>query len=388
MNPEMDGLSARMQASLREREQGDALRGLSGLGQGVDFSSNDYLGLAYGGHLARSIAHRLGAALDSGDHQAGAGGSRLLTGNYPLVEELEEQIAQFHGAEAALFFSSGYAANTGLISTVAGRGDTILYDRLVHASTHEGMRLSAAKRIAFTHNDMDSLAGLAEQTTGQVFVLCESFYSMDGDQAPLVQMAELCARHSWHLIVDEAHAGGVAGDHGQGLVSALGIEELVFSRIITYGKAFGASGGAVLGSSLLRNFLINYCRAFIYSTGPIPAQVVAVQEAYRLVREAHSARSQISLLRTLLLEALPENFRAGFGSEDTDGLNRSAVIPIPCSGNEAVVNLSHQLAAKGYNVRAIRSPSVPHGAERLRCCLHAYNTAAEVHGLAEVLKTI
>ncbi len=375
-----DDLSARMRDRLEERRSTQALRSLSGNGPGSDFSSNDYLGLASGGELASAIARRL-----ENVSNAGAGGSRLLTGNAELTEALEAQSAAFHRAEAGLFFSSGYAANSGLISTIAAREDTIFYDELVHASIHEGMRLSPAKRIAFAHNSAESLRSLAAEAGGQVFVVCESLYSMDGDLAPLAELASLCNERGWHLIADEAHAGGLAGSRGEGLVAALGLEEQVFARVITYGKAFGAAGGMVLGSSRLRQYLINFCRAFIYSTGPMPAQVIAVQEAYRLVESATPERQRIRELRRRLLAGLPRRFYTMNYVVEKEIESPSAIVPLHWPGNEQVVFLSRELATKGFDLRPIRYPSVAKDSERLRCCLHAFNTPEQVDSLLYAL---
>lgn len=387
-----------MRARLEERRQAKALRDVlppTGL---VDYSSNDYLGLASGGELAARVAERLQGLSVAGlvragagsaaypQAQAGAGASRLLGGNYPLLEELEAHAAAFHGSEAALFFSTGYAAQSGLISTVAARGDIILYDSLVHASAHEGMRLSPAARYPFAHNDPAALLAAAENAGplapgAQVFVLVESIYSMDGDLAPLAELAAVCQARGWNLIVDEAHAGGLAGPHGEGLVYALGLQDRVFARVITYGKAFGAAGGMVLGSALLRQYLINYCRAFIYSTGPLVSQVVTVQEAYALVATADAARTRLRALRRAFVDGLDPCWHLPSGPPERD--SPSAIVPIYCPGNEQVLALSTQLAAAGYDLKAVRAPTVAAGSERLRCCLHA--DQLEPEGLMKVL---
>jgi 8-amino-7-oxononanoate synthase len=302
-----------------------------------------------------------------------------------LLDELEAHAAAFHRSEAALFFPTGYAAQSGLISTVAARGDILLYDALVHASAHEGMRLSPAARYPFAHNQVADLLAVGENAlqraahrgggeggdavTPQVFVLVESIYSMDGDLAPLAEIAAACQARGWHLIVDEAHAGGLAGPHGEGLVYALHLQDRVFARVITYGKAFGAAGGMVLGSALLRRYLINYCRAFIYSTGPLLSQVVTVQEAYALVAAADSARERLRALRQALVDGLAPRWHLPSGPPERD--SPSAIVPIYCPGNEQVLALSAQLAAAGYDLKAVRAPTVAAGAERLRCCLHA-----------------
>jgi 8-amino-7-oxononanoate synthase len=367
-------MDSRMRARLEERHQTKALRDVLPPSALLDFSSNDYLGLASSGELAARVAERLQSLSATGAARAGAGASRLLGGNFPLLEELEAHAAAFHRSEAALFFPTGYAAQSGLISTVAARGDLILYDALVHASAHEGMRLSPARRVPFAHNDPAALAAAAE-TAGplapgaQVFVLVESIYSMDGDLAPLADIATVCQARGWQLIVDEAHAGGLAGPHGEGLVYALDLQDRIFARVITYGKAFGAAGGMVLGSALLRRYLINYCRAFIYSTGPLVSQVVTVQEAYALVAAADAARARLRDLRRVLVDGLAPRWHLPSGPPERD--SPSAIVPIYCPGNEQVLALSAQLAAAGYDLKAVRAPTVAAGGERLRCGLHA-----------------
>jgi 8-amino-7-oxononanoate synthase len=374
-------LDERMQARLDERAGQSALRRLRELPAGaVDFSSNDYLGLATG----RELAHRLATQL-AGLERAGSGASRLLGGNTLQTEALEQRAAQFHGAEAGLFFPSGFAAQSGLISTLAARGDTLLYDERVHASAHEGMRLSPAHRRAFRHNDIEHLEHQGLQSSGAVFVLAESIYSMDGDLAPLEELADCCARRGWHLILDEAHAGGLAGANGEGLACQLGLEGAVFARIITYGKAFGVAGGMVLGSATLRQYLINYCRAFIYSTGPLAAQVMAVQEAYELVAASSDARARLRALRGQLIRGLPASFCDAAGDAQAD--SPSAVVPLHFPGNQAVVELSEFLLQQGLALLPVRAPAVPEGSERLRCCLHAFNTPLQVDMLLEALRS-
>lgn len=382
--------SAEAAARLLERRERGAYRTLQSGSTGVDFYSNDYLGLAQSDAFRARVLARLQQEEKQG-LRLGAGASRLLGGNSDALETLEHRVACFHRAESALFFSSGYAANAALVSTLAREGDTIFYDRLVHASLHEGMKLSLARRLAFEHNNPDALAALSDQAhpQGNVWVLCESIYSMDGDVAPLAALAAVCQERGWNLIVDEAHAAGLVGEQGRGLVCALGLEDQVFARVVTYGKAFGTAGASILGSAVFRDYLINYCRAFIYSTGPMALQVLAVDEAYSAVVSADEERAQLLYLRNLLLELLrlSNSGHWQLPQELHAGQEFSGIVPVLCPGNEAVLRLSEYLLAQGYALKAVRSPTVARGAERLRCCLHAYNTEEDVRGLAAALHT-
>src|SRR6185312_6797547 len=290
--PDKDFLSRK----LKEREEQGALRRLRLPVGNVDLCSNDYLGVVRYGLLENGI---LDATLIADTPDAhGSGGSRLLAGNYPLVEETERQIAVFHAAPAALIYNSGYDANLGLLSSVPQRGDVILYDSLSHASIRDGMRLSPAQVYAFAHNDLTELKIRLEKFSkmGNVFVVTESVFSMDGDMAPLVEMADLCRQYDAQLIVDEAHATGVVGPNGEGLVQELGLADECFARVHTFGKAVGCHGAAILGSTLLRDYLINFSRSFIYTTALPPASVRAIARAYALLPRLDEERERLRLL--------------------------------------------------------------------------------------------
>jgi 8-amino-7-oxononanoate synthase len=363
---------------LAERAEQDALRRLR-LPEGkVDFCSNDYLGVVRNGLLE--------GARHGGDAH-GSGGSRLLAGNYALVEETERVIAAYHEAPAGLIYNSGYDANVGLLSCVPQRGDVVLYDALSHASIRDGMRLSFAQAYAFAHNDCGDLdkqlAGavrkIADTGTmrGNVFVVTESVFSMDGDLAPLGEISALCGKYGAQLIVDEAHATGVVGGKGEGLIQELGLTEACFARIHTFGKAVGCHGAIVLGSGLLREFLINFSRAFIYTTAPPPSGVRAIADAYALLPMLNKERERLC--------GLIDQFRsAAIGYERLDSRTPIQVVIVP--GNTAVKALAGRLQDAGLDVRPILYPTVPKDRERLRIVLHAFNTPAEVEGLAGLLK--
>jgi 8-amino-7-oxononanoate synthase len=354
---------------LKEREVQDALRRLL-LPEGkVDLCSNDYLGIARNGLLEDGIL--MAASPADGADAHGSGGSRLLAGNYALIEETERAIAVFHGAAAALIYNSGYDANLGLLSSVPQRGDVILYDALSHASIRDGMRLSLAQAYGFAHNDPDELERRLRVARGAgggaktVFVVTESVFSMDGDFAPLREMVALCRQYDAQLIVDEAHATGVVGGKGEGLVQALGLEKECFARVHTFGKAVGCHGAAVLGSELLRDFLINFSRSFIYTTALPPASARAIARAYALFPRLDAERDRLRLLI--------DRFRqTPMIWQRLDSMTPIQVVVVP--GNAAVKALAARLQEAGLDVRPILSPTVEKGKERLRIVLHAFNT--------------
>ncbi|MBN8548023.1 MAG: 8-amino-7-oxononanoate synthase [Deltaproteobacteria bacterium] len=362
-------IEARFESALEARAASSALRSLS-VGAGIDFCSNDYLGLARSSRLAEEI---LAVQGEMGVVSNGATGSRLISGNSDFAEKLEARIAGFHAAEAALLFSSGYSANIGLLSAIASRHDTILYDEYVHASIRDGIRLGFAGSFSFRHNDVADLERRLMRTRGSVFVVVESLYSMDGDIAPLREIAALCADYGGALIVDEAHAGGVFGESGAGIVPALKLADSVFARVYTFGKALGIHGAAVVGSDVLRRYLINFARSFIYTTAQPPHALAAIGAAYRLLPNLTAERKQVSTL-SASFDAACE--RAGIAERvSAEG---SPVKSILIPGNSAVQKVAEELRRRGFDVRAIRSPAVPAGKERLRVCLHAHNSTQEV----------
>lgn len=331
----------------------------------VDFASNDYLG------FSRSLQWRETEKL-------GSTGSRLLTGNSCEIEELECLIAAFHGAKAGLIFNSGYAANQGVLSSVAMKGDTIIFDAHCHASTWDGMRLSQGRLVAFRHQDLAHLEKKLKSAQGRVFVCTESTFSCDGSLTPLQEIADLCSEYGAHLIIDEAHATGVYGEDGRGLCYSLNKENRFFARIHTFSKALGAHGAIVLGSPLLREYLINFCRTFIYTTA-LPFPIVSkIREAYLKLGDAENERKK--------LRELINYFNTKAHSSGHKFLHSET--PIQClmiAGNQEAKWHSHFLEKKGFDVRALLSPTVPRRQERLRICLHAYNSKEEIDELFKCL---
>jgi 8-amino-7-oxononanoate synthase len=354
---------------LQERQQGNYLRQLTQVKGLIDFSSNDYLGIKTGGHLQSFF---------TGAESHGSGGARTLSGNYPLIEEVEKSIASFHTAEAALLFNSGYCANLGVMSSIPQRGDTILYDYLAHASLRDGIRLSRAEAFSFRHNDLEDLTCRLQKTKGTTFVVTESVFSMDGDTAPLNEMVHLCDQYGAHLIVDEAHATGIIGERGEGLVQHLDLSDKVFARIHTFGKALGIHGAAVVGSARLKSYLINFARSFIFTTALPESAVNAIKATYTVFPHMHSERNKLRQLVQCFNEInLP--------FEKLPGETPIKAVIIP--GNNPVKRVTHFLQENGWDVRPVLYPSVPKGRERLRINLHAFNTIGQVQSLLQLLDT-
>lgn len=369
----MKAIRDRLRHRLDRLAATDNRRQLPGEGRGVDFWSNDYLG------IARDLPSVSAPA-------GGATGSRLISGDHGNYREIESFIADFHGAPAALVFNSGYAANLGLLSAVVQRGDTVLYDQLIHASLRDGIRLGYGRAHSFRHNDLNHLEDRLKRANGPVFVVTEGIFSMDGDAAPLEAMVELCEDYGAALIVDEAHSAGLYGEKGSGLVPALGLNDGVFARVITYGKAFGVHGAAVLGSQNLVDYLVNHARSFIFSTGPSPHQWASIKLSYDLLMaEGEERRAKLNKL----IERWGQ--KAPLFEEKAALPVKSLYMPLhpiqifPCPGNATVLAREQALKDAGFLVKAIRHPTVAAGAERLRICLHAFNEAAEIDQLAAIL---
>lgn len=358
----MDNREQELGDALEKRKEEGLLRVLSVSENLVDFCSNDYLGFSQLPEL-RNIS--------SSHIPAGATGSRLISGNNSLAEETEKKIAAYHEAEAALVFNTGYMANTGLFSCIAGKEDVFIYDEQCHASIIDGMRLSHARRYKFKHQDMADLEKKLQQFDGKKIVVVESVYSMDGDLAPLDRIHELCEKYNAVWCVDEAHATGIFGDKGKGLVHEYGLEKMAFARIITFGKALGLHGAAILGSTLLRSFLVNHARSFIYTTALPPHTYLQIQKAYEILSQ--TKREKLTDLITYFRSLPVKNLQR------IDTI--SPIQSILTGNNEGAVSLANHLQARGFFVKAILSPTVKARTERIRICLHSFNTKEETNGL-------
>ena len=358
-----------LQEKLFEREANGLLRTLTN-GEGlVDFSSNDYLGFSQLPAL-KQIEH---ASLP-----AGATGSRLITGNSLLAEITEKIIAGFHHAEAALIFNTGYMANLGLFSSIADKGDTFISDEYIHASIIDGMRLSNAGRHKFKHNDLADLEKKLQHATGKKFIVVESIYSMDGDEAPLKAIVALSKKYEALVIVDEAHATGTFGEKGEGLVCHYQLEKEIYARVYTFGKAMGLHGAAITGSNVLRDFLINFARPFIYTTALPPHTYLQIQAAYKLLPTTD---------RKGLFELIRYFRKSVLGLENISFMeSHSPIQSIVIGDNFKAKALASHLFTKGIFAKAILSPTVPAGTERLRICLHTFNTTAQIDQLIDEIK--
>lgn len=367
-----------LQEVLDQRKEASLFRYLQ-LNNGlIDFCSNDYLSFARSEKLQEQMkryAHDMQC-------YSGSTGSRSISGNTAYAEELEKFLAAFHNTEAALLFNSGYDANVGLFSCIAKKNDTIICDELIHASIIDGCRLSYANRFRFQHNNMHDLEKKLRQAKGNIFVAVESVYSMDGDTAPLQEVIGLCKQYKANLIVDEAHATGVFGKNGRGLVNQLHSEQDVFARVHTFGKAMGCHGAVIVGSAVLRNYLINFARSFIFTTALPIHSLISIRVAYEQLLSTD--------FNTAHLHQLIQHFKQHWKNiDDTVLINgicpvQSLIIP----GSERARKTAAQLQKKGFDVRAIIPPSVPQGKERLRISLHMHNTFEEVDQLQTALKEI
>jgi 8-amino-7-oxononanoate synthase len=343
---------------IEQRKQEGNLRQLTTYKARVDLFSNDYLGLATSGML--NITE------DTGSSGTGSTGSRLLSGNSPEAEALESKIAAFHGADAALLFNSGYDANMGLLSSVASRQTTIVYDELCHASIIDGIRLSVcSNKFKFCHNDLQDLENKLKR------------YST-GEPVLVAQIVQLCGQYDAQLIVDEAHATGVFGHRGQGLVCAMNLQDRVFARVHTFGKALGCHGAAVLGSGLLRDYLVNFARSFIYTTALPGHTIKTIHKAYDHLSSDdftnHHLHGLIAYFRGLIATT------AASGWKDSHSPIQALII----GDNGKAKNIAANLQDAGLQVKPILSPTVPAGMERLRVCLHTFNTKEQIDLLFQI----
>ncbi|KAG0293600.1 hypothetical protein BGZ97_005311, partial [Linnemannia gamsii] len=401
-----------LQQQLESRKERSLLRRLVVIPEtSADFSSNDFLGLARNPQLGARFLKEL-ESFPINTPPLGSTGSRLLDGNSRYAEELEALIAEFHHAEAALIFNSGFDANVGFFSSVPQPGDVILYDEYIHASVHDGMKVTrAGVKKAFLHNSLEHLeellqtvrredqqqaskgavgpvAGLSGKNNTKtykqrnIFVAVESVYSMDGDTAPLREIVDLLEQFGAHLIVDEAHATGVYGEQGRGLVNELGLESRVFARLHTFSKALASNGAAMVGPKVLKEYLINYARPLIYSTFTSFSNLASVKSAYQMLIAGETVEL-VQKVRTLIT-----HFRTTINIPPHISLlpSTSPIQGLVMTGNARVNALSHQLIQAGLNVKPIRFPTVPKGKERVRICLHSHNTIEQVDLLIRIVE--
>jgi 8-amino-7-oxononanoate synthase len=381
-----------LDAKLETRQQNNALRKLATPNNLIDFSSNDYIGFSKNKVIFEQT-HRF--LIENNCFQNGATGSRLLSGNHKLYQVAENYIAQFHQSESALIFNSGYDANLGFFSAVPQKGDLILYDELCHASIRDGIQLSNAKSYKFKHNDFEDLEKLIKRCqiersrdgfAYEIYIVTESVFSMDGDSPNLEELFTVSEKHRCYLVVDEAHALGVFGNPevsgGEGFVQMLGLQNKIFARIITFGKGLGCHGAAIVGSQKLKEYLVNFARSFIYTTGLSPHSVATILIAYQ---HLETEKQAIEQLRENIVHFNQEINLLGLKPMFVRSKSaiQSAIIP----GNQNVKSIANLLQEKGFDVKAILSPTVPEGQERLRFCLHSYNSKEEISAVLQLLST-
>jgi 8-amino-7-oxononanoate synthase len=374
-------LISKLQQKLLERAENNSLRKLTVSEGMADFFSNDYLGLARSIELSDIIHSEYEKQKGNPN---GSTGSRLLSGNTLYAEKVEEELSYLFKAEKVLLMNSGYNANLSVLSTFPQKGDTIIYDELIHASLKDGYRLSFASRFPFRHNDLEDLESKLKKGKGDLFVVVESIYSMDGDAAPLNEIVELCEKYSAYIILDEAHSTGTFGENGNGLACALGVEQKIFARIYTFGKGMGIHGACVAGSKIMVDYLVNFARPFIYTTALPIHSLVAIKCAFEYLKNKPELARQLSGKIMDFKNNLPsEIINSGAYVESS-----SPIQVVRVSGNAKVKKAATSLQAKKLDIRPILSPTVKEGEERLRICLHIYNTKIETELLYQSLEEI
>ncbi|EME32548.1 8-amino-7-oxononanoate synthase [Galdieria sulphuraria] len=355
----------------------------------IDFSSNDYLCLSRSELFMESIKRE--SAKDS-LQRVGSTGSRLLSGNSQYAEDLERLIADFHCAESALLFNSGFTCNLSIMGYIAQEEDLILVDQFAHSSIHEGCKISRSKVRVFPHNDIDALRNLLKDKSniellhGSIFIVVESIYSMDGDFAPVEELLEICLEFGTHLIVDEAHSAGVYGKRGEGIVQMKGLHQhpCLFMRVVTFGKAFGCHGAAALCRSIVREYLINYARPLIYSTSLSYHGLCCIRAAYSLMNTPQLLERRQKLFGVI------DYFRSTtyplLGNRLLDR-PESPIQAILVPGNKNCIYVANLLRRQNISIYPIRSPTVPKGAERIRITLHSDNTCEDIDLLVRLLES-
>lgn len=383
-------LPKKLKNKLEKRQLENAFRQLGKSNNLIDFSSNDYLGFSKSETIFNTTHEFL--KTHNCKHN-GATGSRLLSGNHKLFKIVENQISNFHHSETALIFNSGYDANLGFFSCVPQRNDIVLFDEFCHASIRDGITMSNAKAYKFKHNSIEAIetlilrhSELVSESHQDIYIVTESVFSMDGDSPDLSQMAQLSNKYNANLVVDEAHALGVFGTKGNGLINELKIENSVFARIITFGKGVGTHGAAILCHQDLKDYLINFSKPFIYTTALPPHSLATIKISYDVLVALNTV--EVSHIKQL-------HHNINFFKSELNRLNlkelfigsHSAIHCCIISGNENVKHIAQELQNHGFDVKAILSPTVPKTKERLRWCLHSYNSSEEITKVLELLAT-
>jgi 8-amino-7-oxononanoate synthase len=368
-------LRERLAGELEALRKDSQLRRLDSL-RGINLCSNDYLGLASDEQLKRAV---IDAVADAA--AVGSTGSRLLSGNSPEWEALETEFATFAATEAALYFGSGYAANVGLLSSILKPGDIVFSDALNHASLIDGMRLSGARKVIYPHGDLNFLENALREHAGAAgvrVIVTESVFSMEGDVAPVAVLAGLARTYGAELVIDEAHATGVCGPEGRGIVAGLGLSREILAIVHTCGKALASAGAFVCCGGELKNYLVNRSRTFIFSTAMPPYMAGQIRAALALARAADDRRAHLVEISAALRQKLAH---AGIGT----GSSTTHIVPIFFGSNEAALHVAGEVQANGFAVKAIRPPTVPAGTARVRISLTSQITMEQIDRLTEVI---
>ncbi|MCO5233202.1 MAG: pyridoxal phosphate-dependent aminotransferase family protein [Chitinophagales bacterium] len=368
----LDNIQERISEALNHRKNNNRYRQLTILDTLIDFRSNDYLGLTKSAWIKQKLTEYNVINL-------GASGSRLLSGNSVIHEQTEDFLAEFYQSEAALLYNSGFDANVGLLSTLIRPEDIVFYDEAIHASMHQGLKLSGAQKISFKHNDVNDLEHKIQHSSldNISWMICESYYSMNGDKAPLEQYIQLCKKYNIQIIVDEAHAVGCFGENGRGLCNETKTNKDIFARVVTFGKAIGAHGAAVLCSQMTKEYLINFSKNFIYTTALPPIDIYHIQLAHHfLIKYSHAAKQLHQHIHYFKQRTI------GIKNLKGDGPIFSLIVP----GEQNVKLLAQKFQNYGMAIQAIISPTIPKGEEQLRIILHSHNTTNEIQLLIDTLK--
>ncbi|MGE8432525.1 aminotransferase class I/II-fold pyridoxal phosphate-dependent enzyme [Chryseobacterium joostei] len=358
------------QESLHKRKKEGTLRQLQSPSEGIDFYSNDYLGFARNKELQSILLKKIN------DHPtllSGSTGSRLISGNSDIVTATESFIAKKHQFSSALLFPSGYNANLALFSTLPNRHDTIIVDEQIHRSVHDACKMSNAKKIKFKHNDLNDLENVLKKQDRHCYIAIESLYSMEGDFAPIQKISEMARHYNADLLVDEAHAFGV---FGHGLIEKYNLQDQITANVITYGKALGAHGAAILCNDTVKSYLINFASPFIYTTSAQDFQWMSIKTGYEFLESNHEAAEKLQHnIKTFREQRL-----------NSPSSEKSPIQAIVIPDDQKLGLLQKTLSNEGFATYAIYSPTVKEGTERLRICLHSFNTEEEIIRLTGIIK--
>lgn len=376
-------VSKYIQEKIAERKQQNTFRKLFLPDAEVDFFSNDYLGIATNDSLAFLLSKTV-KNIPNSVTLMGATGSRLLSGNSQFSEETESILAKIHETETALLFNSGYNANLGVLSSLPYKNATVFYDELIHASMHDGIKMSKAKAVGFKHNSIIDLEEKLTSTHNLKFIVIEALYSMDGDFAPLKEMVALAKKYDAAIILDEAHSTGIYGKNGEGWAQQNNLHQDIFIRIHTFGKAAGVHGAVVLCNEAVQSFLINYSRPFIYSTAMPLHSICAIRSCYEYFASAACEEKREKLMQNIHLFSDLTKKVKHFKFAESPSAIQTLFVP----GNENAKATAEKIREQGFEVRAILSPTVEEGTERIRICLHSFNSNQEINNLLQTISAL